>query len=270
MEMRKLVDLLNEYAYRYYVLDDPSVSDAEYDKLYDDLVRLEKETGDTLPDSPTRRVGGVQKEGFIKHRHIEPLWSLNKAQREEELREWKQRTDKLARDLNCPQPSYSLEYKFDGLTINLTYVGGYLKTAATRGNGIVGEDVTAQIKTIKTIPLKIPFTGKMEVQGEAVMRLSVLFEYNRTAADPLKNARNAAAGAIRNLDPSVTASRNLDAFIYNVGHIEGRVFQSHSEMIAFLRENRFDVSGYEKEFTDVDPILKEVKAVSSGGKSWIS
>jgi DNA ligase (NAD+) len=262
MEMRKLVDLLNEYAYRYYVLDDPSVSDAEYDKLYDDLVRLQKETGDILPDSPTRRVGGVQKEGFIKHRHIEPLWSLNKAQREEELREWKQRTDKLARDLNCPQPSYSLEYKFDGLTINLTYIGGYLKTAATRGNGIVGEDVTAQIKTIKTIPLKIPFTGKMEVQGEAVMRLSVLFEYNRTAAEPLKNARNAAAGAIRNLDPSVTASRNLDAFIYNVGHIEGRVFQSHSEMIAFLRENRFDVSGYEKEFTDVDPILKEVKAVS--------
>ncbi len=263
MEMHRLVDLLNEYAYRYYVLDDPSVSDAEYDRLYDELTEMERQTGVILPGSPTRRVGGVQKEGFAKHRHLEPLWSLDKAQSEEKLQDWKLRTDKLARDLDCPKPSYSLEYKFDGLTINLTYEGGYLVTAATRGNGIVGEDVTAQIKTIKTIPLKIPFAGKMEVQGEAVMRLSVLAEYNKTASEPLKNARNAAAGAIRNLDPAVTAARNLDAFIYNVGYIEGKAFKNHSEMIAFLRENRFDVSVYEKEFADVDSIIKEVDAVSA-------
>ncbi|MEI6101505.1 MAG: NAD-dependent DNA ligase LigA, partial [Eubacteriales bacterium] len=175
---------------------------------------------------------------------------------------WQQRTDKLALELGCPKPAYSLEYKFDGLTINLTYEKGFLVTAATRGDGAVGEEVTAQIKTIRTIPLKIPFTGRMEVQGEAVMRLSVLDAYNKKAADPLKNARNGAAGAIRNLDPATTASRNLDAFIYNVGSIEGRNFKTHGEMITFLRENLFDVSAYEKEFTDTSAILKEVETVS--------
>jgi DNA ligase (NAD+) len=262
MEMRALVDLLNEYAYRYYVLDDPSVSDAEYDSLYDELLKQEKETGIILPDSPSQRIGGVQKAGFVKHRHLEPLWSLDKAQSKESLLAWQQRTDKLARDLDCPKPTYSLEYKFDGLTINLTYENGYLTTAATRGDGQVGEEVTSQIKTIKTIPLKIPYTGKMEVQGEAVMKLSALAEYNRTATEPLKNARNAAAGAIRNLDPAITASRNLDAFIYNVGYIEGLQFNNHAEMISFLRENHFDVSEYEREFTDVDSILQEVESVS--------
>ena len=262
MEMHEIVEKLNDYAYRYYVLDDPAVSDAEYDRLYDSLLAMEKETGVILPDSPTQRVGGIQKDGFQKHRHIEPLWSLDKAQSEEELLAWQQRTDKLARDLTCPKPAYSLEYKFDGLTINLTYENGYLKTAATRGDGSTGEDVTAQIKTIKTIPLKIPFSGKMEVQGEAVMRLSVLEAYNKIAAEPLKNARNAAAGAIRNLDPATTAGRNLDAFIYNVGYIEGLAFQSHGEMISFLRENHFDVSEYEKEYTDIASILREVETVS--------
>ncbi len=262
MEMRDLVDQLNHYAYRYYVLDDPAVSDAEYDRLYYKLADMEKEAGVVLPDSPTQRVGGVQKEGFRKHRHSEPLWSLDKAQTEEELLAWQQRTNKLALELGLPKPTYSLEYKFDGLTINLTYQNGLLVTAATRGDGAVGEDVTAQIKTIKTIPLKIPFTGNMEVQGEAVMRLSSLAKYNKTAAEPLKNARNGAAGAIRNLDPATTASRNLDAFIYNVGYIEGKQFSTHAEMIAFLRENRFDVSGYEKEYTDVQSILREVERVS--------
>lgn len=263
MEMRDLVDQLNSWAYRYYVLDDPAVSDAEYDRLYYQLVDLEKETDIILPDSPTQRVGGVIKEGFRKHRHLEPLWSLDKAQTEEELLAWQQRTDKLALELGLPKPTYSLEYKFDGLTINLTYENGLLVTAATRGDGSVGEEVTAQIKTIKTIPLKIPFTGKMEVQGEAIMRLSSLAKYNKTVAEPLKNARNGAAGAIRNLDPAVTASRNLDAFIYNVGYIKGMQFATHADMITFLRENRFDVSGYEKEYTDVQSILQEVGLVSA-------
>lgn len=262
MDMREIVDQLNAWSYRYYTLDDPSVSDAEYDKLYDLLVSLENETGVQFPDSPTRRVGGMQKEGFQKHRHLEPIWSLDKAQTETELLAWQKRTEKKVSELNCPPPEYSLEYKFDGLTINLTYKNGFLVTAATRGDGAVGEDVTAQIKTIRTIPLKIPFTGKMEVQGEAVMRLSVLEKYNRTAEEPLKNARNGAAGAIRNLDPAVTASRNLDAFIYNVGYIEGKSFSTHSEMHAFLRENRFFVSPYSKEFRDMQSILPEVNRVS--------
>ncbi|MGI6153835.1 MAG: NAD-dependent DNA ligase LigA [Christensenellaceae bacterium] len=250
-EMRELVDRLNDYAYRYYSLDDPAVSDKEYDELYNKLAALEQSTGTIYPDSPTQRVGDKILSGFQKHRHIVPLWSLDKAQDMQELWDWEQRTLKNVEKLGMPVPSYSLEYKFDGLTINLTYDGGYLVGAATRGDGEVGEEVLAQIKTIKSIPLKIRHTGKMEVQGEAIMHLSALDRYNKTAAEPLKNARNGAAGAIRNLDPKVTASRELDAYIYNVGYIEGREFTNHSEMIDFLRENRFHVSDFERIYSDI-------------------
>lgn len=259
--MRELIDQLNDYAYRYYVLDDPAVADAEYDKIYDELAALEKKTGRIEPDSPTQRVGGKLLEGFQKHTHLAPLWSLDKAQSIEDVVAWQERTNKQIKALGLPDASYSLEYKFDGLTINLTYDGGYLARAATRGNGIVGEDVTEQVKTIQSIPLKIHFTGKMEVQGEAIMRLSVLEKYNETADEPLKNARNAAAGAIRNLDPVQTAKRHLDAFIYNVGYIEGREFQEHQEMISFLRDNKFNVSTYEEVFSDVTDIEAAVNQV---------
>lgn len=259
--MRELIDQLNDYAYRYYVLDDPAVADAEYDRLYDELAALEEKAGRIEPDSPTQRVGGKLLEGFRKHTHLAPLWSLDKAQSLDDVIAWQERTNKQIRVLGLPEASYSLEYKFDGLTINLTYDGGYLAGAATRGNGIVGEDVTEQVKTIQSIPLKIDFLGKMEVQGEAIMRLSVLEKYNETADEPLKNARNAAAGAIRNLDPAQTAKRHLDAFIYNIGYIEGKTFQNHQEMIAFLRSNKFNVSTYEKVFTDVSDIKAAVDEV---------
>ncbi len=259
--IRELIDQLNEYAYRYYVLDDPAVADAEYDRLYDELTRLERETGRIEPDSPTQRVGGKLLEGFSKHTHLAPLWSLDKAQSIGEVVAWQERTNKQIEQLGLKKASYSLEYKFDGLTINLTYDGGYLIGAATRGNGIVGEDVTEQVKTIQSIPLRIPFSGRMEVQGEAIMRLSALEAYNKTAAEPLKNARNAAAGAIRNLDPAQTAKRRLDAFIYNVGYIEGKTFVDHQEMIAFLRENKFHVGTYEKVFSDVTEIGRAVGEV---------
>ncbi|WP_066647963.1 NAD-dependent DNA ligase LigA [Christensenella timonensis] len=264
--MRELIDQLNDYAYRYYVLDDPAVADAEYDRLYDELVQLEKESGHIEPDSPTQRVGGKLLEGFTKHVHLAPLWSLDKAQSLEEVTLWQQRTNKQIEQLGLKPASYSLEYKFDGLTINLTYDGGLFVGAATRGNGEVGEDVTEQVRTIQSIPLKIDFKGKMEVQGEAIMHLSTLEEYNKTAEEPLKNARNAAAGAIRNLDPAQTAKRRLDAFIYNVGYIEGREFADHMEMISFLRENKFHVSDYEKVFRDVTEIqaaLDEVEETRS-------
>lgn len=269
--MRELIDKLNDYAYRYYVLDDPAVADVEYDRLYDELVMLEKETGVTESDSPTQRVGGKLLEGFRKHVHLAPLWSLDKAQSVQDVILWQERTNKQIEQLCLPKASYSLEYKFDGLTINLTYEDGFLAGAATRGNGIVGEDVTAQVKTIQSIPLKIDFKGKMEVQGEAIMRLSVLEEYNKTAEEPLKNARNAAAGAIRNLDPAQTAKRHLDAFIYNVGYIEGKEFQNHSEMLDFLRENKFNVSTYEKIFSDVADIKKAVDDVEEtrGGLDFL-
>lgn len=248
--MRELVDRLNETAYQYYTLDNPTISDAEWDALYDELVKLEAETGERLPDSPTRRVGGAVLPGFEQHVHIARLWSMGKAQSIEALEDWARRAEKLREDAvaggaNLPGITYVVEHKFDGLTVNLTYEGGRLVSAATRGNGIVGEEILPQVMTIRTIPLTIPFQGRMEVHGEGFMRISVLEKYNETAKEPLKNPRNAAAGALRNLDPGVTASRRLDACFYDVGYIEGRTFKTHHEMLDFLRENRFPTSSCE-------------------------
>ena len=237
-EMTSLKDRLNELAYRYYVLDDPAVSDAEYDALYDKLVALEKSTGVVLPDSPTRRVGGKPLSKFEQVRHLGRLYSLDKCKTREELRAW---MDKLR--VAGKMPRVSVEYKFDGLTINLTYRGGELVQAATRGDGVTGEVVTEQVKTIRSVPLSIPYKGVLEVQGEGIMRLSALAEYNSDpTVTPLKNARNAAAGAIRNLDPAETAKRKLEVVCYNVNYIEGRRFESGSEMMAFLKEQKFKVS----------------------------
>ncbi len=259
--MQELVQLLNTYAYQYYVLDAPTVADAQYDALYDELCALEQESGTVLPDSPTQRVGGELLEGFEKHRHLAPLWSLDKAQSFEELQDWEQRLKKAFPAQE--RFAYSLEYKFDGLTINLTYENGLLTHAATRGDGEVGEEITAQIKTIASIPLRIPYFGRLEVQGEAIMLLSALEAYNKTAEEPLKNARNAAAGALRNLDTSVTAKRHLSAFLYNVGYIEGKTFRDHGEMIAFLKENYFLVNPYEKLFEDLQEVCKEIERVEA-------
>ena len=237
-EMTSLKDRLNELAYRYYVLDDPAVSDAEYDALYDKLVALEKSTGVVLPDSPTRRVGGKPLSKFEQVRHLGRLYSLDKCKTREELGAW---MDKLR--VAGKMPRVSVEYKFDGLTINLTYRGGELVQAATRGDGVTGEVVTEQVKTIRSVPLSIPYKGVLEVQGEGIMRLSALAEYNSdTTVTPRKNARNAAAGAIRNLDPAQTAKRRLEVVCYNVNYIEGRRFESGSEMMALLKEQKFKVS----------------------------
>ena len=237
-EMTSLKDRLNELAYRYYVLDDPAVSDAEYDALYDKLVALEKSTGVVLPDSPTRRVGGKPLSKFEQVRHLGRLYSLDKCKTREELGAW---MDKLR--VAGKMPRVSVEYKFDGLTINLTYRGGELVQAATRGDGVTGEVVTEQVKTIRSVPLSIPYKGVLEVQGEGIMRLSALAEYNSDpTVTPLKNARNAAAGAIRNLDPAETAKRRLEVVCYNVNYIEGMRFESGSEMMAFLKEQKFKVS----------------------------
>ena len=206
--MRELTAYLNKAAHAYYVMDDPIISDMQYDKLYDELKALEAETGTVMPDSPTIRVGDATLDSFAQHRHISPLWSMDKVQSMEELDAWVTRTEKLAEKENL---QYYLEYKFDGLTLNLTYRDGELVQAATRGNGVVGEAILPQARTIHTLPKQIPYKGLLEVQGECIMRLSTLEKYNKTAKEPLKNARNAAAGALRNLDPAVTASRHLDA-----------------------------------------------------------
>ena len=232
--MRQLVDILNKYAYEYYVLDNPSVPDSEYDKLYAELEMLERESGTVLFDSPTRRVGGEPIKAFERHEHIARLYSLDKAVTEDELNAFFTRVGKVAEN-----PAYTVEYKFDGLTMCLTYEGGRFVRATTRGNGVVGEDVTAQVLTIKSYPMTIRYQGTLEVKGEAVIRLSVLENYNKTAAEPLKNARNAAAGAIRNLDPAVTASRRPEILFYDVNYMSDPILSSQEEAVAFLEREGF-------------------------------
>lgn len=256
--IRELVDKLNEYSKAYYVLDAPKISDKEYDELYDELLRLEEQSGIILPDSPTQRVGGDPLPCFEPHTHIHRLWSLDKVRTREDLIDWGGRVERIAESQHLPKVKYALEYKFDGLTINLTYEGGRLITGATRGNGIVGEDITPQIKTIRTVPLTIPFKGKMEVQGECYMKLSVLDEINKTTDEKLKNARNAAAGALRNLDPRITAKRRLDCYCYNVGYIEGKKLETQDEMLGVLRENGFTVSDYLVFCDDIETVCDEI------------
>lgn len=257
--MAELVELLNEYAYQYYTLDNPTVADVEYDRLYDELVELEKQLGYALDNSPTKRVGDVTLKGFNTVRHLGRLYSLDKCQSKESLSAW---LDKLIKFCGY-MPKCSLEYKFDGLTINLLYNEGKLQRAATRGNGIDGEEVTEQVKTIKCVPLSIDYKGAVEVQGEGIMRLSALEKYNsQEGVTPLKNARNAVAGAIRNLDPKVTASRKLEVICYNVNYIE-KDFEKGSDMIDFLSRNKFKISDKFDIYGDKESLIDDVDRIAN-------
>lgn len=257
MTMREMVDQLNTWAYEYYVLDRPSVADTQYDALYDRLVLLEKQTGIVLNDSPTRRVGGEPLKNFVRHAHLARLYSLDKVQSFGELADWIAKVNKTVGETD-----FTVELKYDGLTINVTYRNGEFVGAATRGNGIVGEDVTEQVKTIKTVPLSIPFKGVCELQGEGIMKLSALKKYNeRHSDDALKNARNAAAGAIRNLDPKVTAERNLDVVFYSNGYQEGLSAHSQTELVNFLQSNGMltnFVFEHAKTFDEVKAIIEKI------------
>lgn len=260
--MKELVMLLNKYAHEYYVLDNPTVSDKEYDKLYDELCKLEKETGIVLFDSPTKRVGGEPISSFKKHKHIERLYSLDKATSEEEIYAFDKRIRKDVEELE-----YTVEYKFDGLTICLTYDDGKFVRATTRGNGIEGEDVTAQVLTVKSFPLTIDYKGTLEVQGEAIMRLSVLEEYNRTASEPLKNARNAVAGAIRNLDPKVTEKRKVEIMFYNVNYASKGELSTQTECVSFLRKSGFKVHPFLRICKGINAVMSAIKEVENNRKT---
>lgn len=261
IEMQKLIKELNVHIRNYYVLDKPTISDVEYDRLYDKLQALERETGVVYPNSPSKRVGGEILKGFKKFNHDVPLFSLDKCNSYEELENFVIGVKK-----DFPDAEFSVEYKFDGLSIVVEYENGLFKRAGTRGNGKVGEDVTEQVKTIKSVPLEIPFKGKLIVQGEGLISLSNLEKYNKTAAEPLKNARNAVAGAIRNLDPKVTASRNLDWIVYSINYIEGKKFKTQKESIEFLKENGFKISDFfhiEKDVKNIEKLIDEVDKIKS-------
>lgn len=260
--MKQLIEMLTKYNYEYYVLDKPSVADIEYDRLLDELFALEKSTGIVLDNSPTHKVGSEPISKFKKINHTNRLYSLEKSQSIEEIEDWSIRNSKLSHFT----PEYTCEYKFDGLTIIVVYNDGKLVQALTRGNGIIGEDVTEQVKTIRTVPLSIPFKGYVQVHGEAIIKLSVLERLNLQLEVPLKNARNAAAGAVRNLDPKVTASRKLDFMAYDVNHIEGKTFKTQIEVNNFLRENGFkvaDILSIVYNLEDIERIINQVNQSKS-------
>lgn len=261
-KVRYLIDTLNKWAYEYYVLDNPSVDDREYDRLYDELKEIEERTGVVEFDSPTKRVGGEPVKGFERHAHVHRLYSLDKAVTDEQLSAFFTRIKKVVGN-----PAYTVEYKFDGLTMCLTYDGGRFVRATTRGNGVEGEDVTAQCLTIKSFPMTIDYKGLLEVQGEAVIRLSVLEEYNRTAKEQLKNARNAAAGAIRNLDPKVTAERKPEILFYNVNYMSEGELPSQTEHFEFLKRNGFKVFPFLRVCQSEEEVVSAIEEIEVGRKT---
>ncbi len=267
VRVEELVELLNKYAYEYYSLDNPSVSDKEYDSKYDELKALEEETGYVLPYSPTQRVGDVVLQGFNKYTHKARLWSLDKAQSFDEIKDWHNRNVKFVNEMNSrgenlPELRYVITKKFDGLTINLTYnEDGILQTAATRGNGETGEEVTAQVKTIKEIPLKTSSGDLFEVHGEAIMTVEAFDKYNATAETPLKNLRNGAAGALRNLNVKETARRGLSAFFYDVGYKEGQNFKTYEEMLNFIKEKGLPMDEYIRYATTLEEVEKYINEI---------
>lgn len=267
-KIKELVEKINELNYHYYTMDEPLVSDKEYDELYYELVRLEKETGIILEDSPTQKVGDQVLDKFVKHQHIGRLYSLDKAQNFEEIEDWMNRAERLRlqynenSDHNLPEIEYTIELKLDGLTVNLTYNNGKLVNAATRGTGTIGEEIMPQIQTIKSIPQNIKYKGLMEVSGEAVMPLSRLKEYNENNEEKLKNARNAAAGAIRNLDPTITRKRNLECYLYNLTYSEEEIVESQEEFFKFAKYNNLQTFPYLKKannFQEIIQIINEIE-----------
>ena len=259
--MKELVELINNYNYNYYVLDNPIISDKEWDALYDELQSLEKKYNIILDNSPTLKVGGDVLQGFKKVKHKVPLFSMEKVNSYDELEKWINDIK-----LKCPSAKFVLDYKYDGLSLVLTYKNGVLVGASTRGNGQIGEDVLAQVKTIRTVPLTIDYKQEVVVQGECIMKLSELDKFNKTAIEPLKNARNAAAGGLRNLDPKVTKSRNLDVICYSVNYIEGKEFKTQEEMQQFLIDNKFYVVSHFKIESSFEKIKQEFIKIDESRK----
>ena len=241
-EMKYLRDTLNAHGYRYYVLDDPTISDYEYDHMLRRLEDLEKEhPGEITPDSPTQRVGGVALKEFDEVEHVVPLESLQDVFNGEEVREFLDRVAETVADAQ-----YSIEPKVDGLSVALEYRDGVFVRGATRGDGRVGEDVTENLRTIRSIPMTLPEKlPRLIVRGEVYMSRAVFEEINaqrEVEGQPLMaNPRNAAAGSLRQLDPKVAASRKLDIAIFNLQLAEGKTFATHTETMEYLASQKFKV-----------------------------
>ncbi len=260
--IRELVDLLNRYNYEYYTLDNSSVSDYEYDRLMQELMTLESKYPEyILPDSPTTRVGGIILEEFSKVTHKIPLLSLSNVFNEEEIRKFDERIRK--ENIN---PDYICELKIDGLSISLTYEHGLLVRGATRGDGVVGEDITNNVKTIKAIPLKINRDIDIEVRGEIFIskkEFNKINEQREKDGLPLfQNCRNLAAGSVRQLDSSVTSSRKLDNFIYHLPNPLDYGIETHEEALEFMKDLGFKVNPKRKFCHNVDEVLEFIEEIT--------
>jgi DNA ligase (NAD+) len=265
---------INYHNHRYYVLNDPVVSDAEYDRLMDALRELEAEYPELVtPDSPTQRVGPEPAEGFVKVEHPAPILSLDKATSGEEIRAWWERVSKFLPSDAPPQGetgglpgSWVVEPKLDGLTVVLHYEDGLFVLGATRGDGFVGEDVTTNLRTVRTLPLRIPVAPggprpphRLVVRGEAIMLIEDFEALNRRQAEAgekvFANPRNAAAGSLRQLDPRITASRPITLLCYAIVEAEGLVPSTQWETLAYLRDLGFPVSEYLARFESLDDVV---------------
>ncbi|HUX75507.1 MAG TPA: NAD-dependent DNA ligase LigA [Anaerolineae bacterium] len=262
-ELRRQIRTHN---YRYYVLNDPVVSDAEYDALMDELRTLEAEHPDLVAlDSPTQRVGGEPAEGFVKVEHPAPILSLDKASSSEEIHAWWERVSKVLPPGAVP-PAWVVEPKLDGLTVVLHYEDGLFVLGATRGDGTVGEDVTTNLRTVRTLPLRVPVApdgpqppGRLVVRGEAIMLIEEFEALNRRQAEAeeklFANPRNAAAGSLRQLDSRITASRPITLLCYAIVAADGAVPPTQWETLDHLRELGFPVSEYVARFESLDEVV---------------
>jgi DNA ligase (NAD+) len=263
-QIEDLRSQVNEHLYRYHVLDDPTISDAQFDALMADLKRLEEEHPELItPDSPTQRVGAPIGDLFQPVRHLRPLFSLDNATSREDLETWEQR---LERQLGGPPAGYVAELKIDGLAVVLTYRDGLLATGATRGDGVTGEDITANMRTIKSVPLRLldkKPPSILEVRGEVYMPEAAFEELNRKQAEAgdrmFANPRNAAAGSVRQKDPAMTAARNLAIWVYQLGLVEGGpAFESHADTIHYLQEVGFRTNPASQELESIESVLDYV------------
>lgn len=254
-----LVDIINEANYNYHVLDNPTITDQEYDKYLRELYTLEEKYPDLVrEDSPTKKIGGEVIEDFKKITHDKPMMSLSNVFNEEEVRLFDERIKKEG-----IIPEYVCELKIDGLSVSLKYKNGKFVSAATRGDGITGEDITHNAKTIKTIPLKLKENIDIEVRGEIYMSKKTLDELNEERAknnEPLlKNARNAAAGSIRQLDSKIAAKRNLDTFIYHLPNPEDFGIKTHYEALEFMKNLGFKTNPNNKIVGSIDEVIDFIK-----------
>jgi len=253
--INELVEILNEANYNYHVLDNPTITDQEFDKLLRELFILEEKYPEYVrEDSPTHRVGGVVLDEFQKVTHQIPMMSLGNVFNEDEIRLFDSRIRK--ENIN---PSYVCELKIDGLSVSLHYEKGKLVTAATRGDGTIGEDITNNVKTIKTIPLTLKEEIDIEVRGEIYMSKETLKKINKEREEKgeslLQNCRNAAAGSIRQLDSKIAASRRLDCFIYHLPNPEDYGIKTHWESLEFMKKLGFKTNPNNLLVTDVNGIL---------------